>query len=156
MAKRRNPERICALYSNGPHYVRMLRRIRAVYPSETVIAAIPADFPPGAIADIADEFLRLPPATGLGAMRRAFVTARRLRRARCGHIVVMFDSPRLNLLARLSGAGRAWCFTVDGRFYGLSRSLAHVLLTPIGQRIRGEWDYLRARLGTARRGKPEA
>jgi hypothetical protein len=41
---------------------------------------------------------------------------RRLRAARYGVLVVMFDTPRLRLFAALSGAKRCACVTADGRF----------------------------------------
>lgn len=145
------PERICAFYSKGPHYVRMLRRLRAEYPDEIIVAAIPTDFPYSAIEGLAGETIRLPEPTSGSALRRGWHIARELRQNRCSHLVVMFDSPRLNLLARLSGAARRWCFSVDGRLRPLSQSLPQVLFAPCWLRLCGEVDYLRARLGTARR-----
>ena len=80
MAKRRNPERICAGSSSGLHYVRMRVPHPGGLSSETIIAAILLYFPPGFTVWVADEFLRLPPANGLGAMKRALVTVRRVLR----------------------------------------------------------------------------
>lgn len=147
------PERICAFYSRGPHFIRMLKRLREEYPGETVIAAIPTSFPFEVIEPLVDETVRLPEVSEIARWRRSWAVVRRLRRARCGHIVVMFDSPRLNLLARLSGTGRGWCYSVDGRLYVLERPLVALALTPLLQWIRGELDYWRARLGTARKSK---
>jgi len=147
------PERICAFYSKGPHFVRMLKRLREAYPGETLIAAIPASFPFPAIEPLVDETVRLPEAGSVAELRRYWAIVRRLRRARCSHIVVMFDSPRLNLLARLSGTGRGWYYSVDGRLQVLGQSLPGLLLVPLAQRIRGELAFLRARLGTARRAR---
>jgi hypothetical protein len=147
------PERICAFYSKGPHFVRMLKRLREDYPDEIIVAAIPESFPYPAIARLAHETIRLPDPGCLGAVRRGWTTLRRLRRVRCGHLVVMFDSPRLNLLARLSGTGRGWCFTVDGRLFVLNQPLLTLLLQPILDRLRGELQYRRARVGTRRRSR---
>ena len=148
-------ERICAFYSKGPHYVRMLKRLRSEYPSEIIVAAIPAGFPYPSIASHVDETIRLPDAGEGSALTRGWTIVRRLRRVRCSHLVVMFDSPRLNLLARWSGSGRSWCFTVDGRLFALDRPLFSLMLQPLLQRFRGELAYRWARLGTARRARPK-
>lgn len=147
------PERICAVYSRGPHFVRMLKRLRAEYPDEILVAALPTTFPVQAIAGLADETLALPPAPKAGAVRHALHTIGLLRKARCSHIVIMFDSPRLNILARLSGASKRWCYPVDGRLKPLTQPLFRVLAAPAWLRLRGEMDYLRARLGSARRSR---
>lgn len=145
------PERICALYSKGPHYVRTLERLRAEYPHEIIVAAIPTSYPFRVIEGLADETIRLPEPDEQSGLRRSWTVLRRLRKARCSHIVVLFDSPRLNFLARLSGTGRGWCHTVDGRLYVLTQSMAGLLGSSLLRRLRGEVDYWRARIGTARR-----
>jgi len=147
------PERICAFYSKGPHFVRMLKRLRDEYPGETLIAAIPTSYPFNIIEPLIDETIRLPEQDEIAGVRRWWAVIRRLRRARCSHFVVMFDSPRLNLLARASNTGRRWCFSVDGRMHALEQSLFTLLYTPLCHRLCGEWDYRRARLGTARKAK---
>lgn len=146
------PERICAFYSKGPQFVRMLKRLRAEYPDEIIVAAIPAEFPFSAIEGLADETIRFPEAGGASLSANLRVV-RALRQSRSSHIVVMFDSPRLNLVARLSGASKRWCFSVDGRLRPLSQPLAHVILAPTWLRLCGQVDYLRAKLGTKRRSR---
>lgn len=144
-------ERICALYSRGPHFVRLLKRLRAEYPGETIIAAVPEDYTWAGLDALADEILRLPAQDEGSVLHRACRLIRALRRNRCSHLVVMFDSPRLNLIARCSGAPVHWCFSADGRMTRLNSSLPRLLLATAGARMRGEWHWLRARLGTARR-----
>jgi len=151
---RHEPERICALYSPGPHFTRMLRRLRETYPDEILVAAIPEDFPFSAIGTLAQETIRVPVRGAGSEWKRAWSTMRRIRRARCSHFVVMFDSPRLNLLSRASGAGRRWCYTVDGRFHPLTQALPALVVIPIWQRLHGEVAYWRARVGTLWRAKP--
>lgn len=147
------PERICAFYSKGPHFVRMLKRLRAEYPDEIIVAALPADFPFDVIEGLVDETLRIPVAAGGTSTAGSLRVVRELRKTKCSHIVVMFDSPRLNLLARLSGASKRWCFSVDGRLRPLSQSLMRLILAPVWLRLCGQMDYLRARLGTKRRSR---
>ncbi len=143
-------ERICAFYSTGPHYVRMLRALREHYPDAVIVAAIPATFPFDVIAELADETVRLPEGGQRGGMRVALNVLKQLRRARCSHVVIMFDSPRLNVLTGLSGIPNRRCYTVDGRFYRLTRRMPDLLGRVVGQRIHGQWDYLRAWWGTRR------
>lgn len=150
---RHDPERICALYSKGPHFVRMLQRLREEYPDETIVAAIPTTYPFPAIQLFADATIRLPEAGETSPWVRPWTVVRAIRRARCSHIVVMFDSPRLNLLARVCGTGRRWCYSVDGRLHALARPTLGLVLAPVLHRVRGQMDYMRARFGTARRYK---
>ncbi len=147
------PERICAFYSKGPHFVRMLKRLRAEYPDEIIVAAIPAAFPFDVIEGLANETIRFPEAAHGASTTGSLQVVRELRRTKCSHMVVMFDSPRLNLLARLSGASKRWCFSVDGRLRPLSQPLTRQLMAPAWLRLCGQMDYLRARMGTARRSR---
>lgn len=140
-----NRDRICAYYSAGPHFVRMLRNLREHYPEATLVAAIPPDFPFDVIGGLVDETIRLPESR---SVRDGWTTVSQLRRAQCGQIIVMFDSPRLNMLARLSGARVRGCFTVDGRFYHLERRIGRIIASEAWCRISGQWHYLQAWWGT--------
>lgn len=141
-------ERICAFYSRGPHFVRMLRCLRENYPHAVLVAAIPSSFPLDVIAGLTDETIRLPNGDETPRSRRDWATLRRIRKARCTQIVVMFDSPRLALLSLLSGAPKRRCFTVDGRFYRIHMNPVTLCWIHLGQRVRGQWHYLRAWWGT--------
>lgn len=143
-------QRICAFYSAGPHYVRMLRALRENYPDAVIVAAIPMTFPFEVIAELADETVRLPEAGKRHGIRTAKDVLRQLRGARCSHVVVMFDSTRLNLLSSVSGIPNRRCYTVDGRFYRLTRRVPQLLWAAARQKVNGQWDYLRAWWGTRR------
>ncbi len=143
-------QRICAFYSTGPHYVRMLRALRENYPDAVIVTAIPTAFPFEVIAELADETVRLPEGAQRRGIRTALHVLKQLRRARCSHVVVMFDSPRLNLLSSMSGIPHRRCYTVDGRFYRLTRRPPQLLWDAARERVRGQWDYLRAWWGTRR------
>lgn len=145
------PERICAFYSQGPQYVRMLRCLRESYPHATLVAAIPADFPFEAIDGLVDETLRLPEAKEKHSLRRSWAALRSIRQAACSHMVVMFDSPRLNLLSALSGARYRHCFSVDGRFYRLDRKPVPLVVDAALRRLQGQWNFLCAWWGTQKR-----
>lgn len=143
-----NTPRICAFYSTGPHYVRMLRVLRENYPEAVIVAAVPATFPFEVIADLVDETMRLPEGGQRGNLSAAMNVLQQLRRARCSHVVIMFDSPRLNVLTGLSGIPHRRCYTVDGRFYRLTRRVPRLLAQVAQQRLKGAWDYFRAWWGT--------
>ena len=143
-------ERICALYSRGPHYVRMLRCLRENFPQATLVAAIPASFPFDAIEELVDETLRLTESRKPRSPRGAWSILRHIQQAKCSHLVVMFDSPRLNMLSAFSRIPNPHCFTVDGRFYRLNRGWALPLGTALRQEIGGRWNYLQAWWGTSR------
>jgi len=142
------PERICAFYSQGPHYVRLLRCLRENYPNAVLVAAIPATFPFDVIGGLVNETIRLPDGEERGRISQGWQVLRRLRQARCAQIVVMFDSPRLHLLSALSGARQRRCFTVDGRFYRLRAGFTALLADALARPIRGRWNYLMAWWGT--------
>jgi hypothetical protein len=141
-------DRICAFYSSGPHYVRMLRCLRENCPEATLVAAIPASFPFDAIDGLVDETVRLGDRNETRGLRGSYAALRNIRQAQCTQIVVMFDSPRLNLLSALSGTRDRHCFTVDGRFYRLNKNPLSLLLTALWQRSQGQWNFIRAWWGT--------
>ncbi|MCF6286753.1 MAG: hypothetical protein L3K26_16395 [Candidatus Hydrogenedentes bacterium] len=141
-------DRICAFYSSGPHYVRMLRCLRENCPDATLVAAIPASFPFDAIDDLVDETVRLPDRKASRDLRGGYFALRSIRQAQCTQIVVMFDSPRLNLLSALSGTRDRHCFTVDGRFYRLNKKTAVLVASTTLRRLRGQWNFLCAWWGT--------
>jgi hypothetical protein len=145
-----SPDRICAFYSPGPHYVRMLRALRENYPDATLVAAIPVTFP-FAIEGFVDETLRLPDPDETRGVKGAYAVLQQIRETKSTWLVVMFDSPRLNLLAAMSAAESRRCYTVDGRFYRLERGVAAIVTTAFARRIRGHWAYLAAWWGTRRR-----
>ena len=138
--------RICALYSHGPHYARVLRHLRRAYPDAVITALVPPGFPNEPLEGLAHKRLDLP---AKAARRRGFAALRAIlpviRRGRYDLFVVMFDSFRLRLLAALSGARERRCFTADGRFIPLRLSLARLLAGTAWRNLRGRVTYWRIR-----------
>lgn len=138
--------RICALYSHGPHYARVLRHLRQAYPEAVVTALVPPGFPNEPLEGLAHKRLDMPDAAvdrrGLRALRALLPV---VRRGRYGLFVVMFDSFRLRLLAALSGARERRCFTADGRFIRLRLSLVRLLADALWRNLRGRVTYWRIR-----------
>jgi hypothetical protein len=137
-------ERICAYYSRGPHFVRNLKTLRQAHPDAHLTAIVPPDYPVESLGDRADtvEPLGLP-ADGRRDTRAVLRLARHLRAGRHDLFVVMFDSPKLRLLASLSGARRAECLTIDGRRFP-------VRFAPVAQFLGGLWRRARGNLTYAR------
>lgn len=134
--------RICAYYSHGPHFVRLLRHLRAMYPAAHLTAFTPPGFPPEVLQGHVDRMAY----TGrreysLRQVRPLLRLVQVLRRERFDLFVVMFDSPKLRLLARLSGAKAAMVYTVDGRMMPLQGLALGSLLSAIPRRIRGHVRY---------------
>lgn len=133
-------DRVCAYYSRGPHFARNLKTLRQRHPDARIVAVVPPDYPADALAGFADavEPVGLP-ADGRRDLRAMLRLARHLRAGRHDLFVVMFDSPKLRLLATLSGARRRECLTIDGRCFP-------VRFAPLAQffdaAIRRAWGHL--------------
>lgn len=141
-------KRICALYSKGPHYLRMIHCLRENYPDATIVAAVPLDFPFDVINDLVDETLPMPSRHENSGFASPWKSIQQIRSSQCTHLVVMFDSPRLHILGRLSGVANRRCFTVDGRFYPLNHGILPLIKQVVGNAILGRWNYFLAWHGT--------
>ncbi len=132
---------ICAYYSQGPHYVRMVKRLREEYTTAQIAAMVPPDYP------VSEELLahvdgviktELPHFSprNVAACHRLL---RQIRSARYDVFAVMFDSSQLCLLAALSRTPRCLHGTMDGRLVPLSTSIC---TTTAGIVFRGLWGRL--------------
>lgn len=135
-------ERICAFYSRGPHFERLLAELRKRYPGAHLTAMIPPGYPPEAVEGLADECLT----TGHAAhsLRQPAAVWSVLQLIRNGHydvFVVMFPSAKLGLLARLTGIPRRFCQTPDGRFLPLRSTLLRTSVRTVYRAIRGRLLY---------------
>ena len=134
------PKRIGLFYSLGPHFVRALRQVRAAHPHARITAIVPPGFPK-AMLEHADNVLTVPPPPH--GLRNAAALVRVLREQRFDRLVVLFDSPRLRVLARLSGARERWCCGPDGRHAALEGGILGTLLRGLGRKIRGHLTWAR-------------
>jgi len=134
------PKRIGLFYSLGPHFVRALRQVRAAHPHARITAIVPPGFPK-AMLEHADNVLTVPPPPH--GLRNAAALVRVLREQRFDRLVVLFDSPRLRVLARLSGARERWCCGPDGRHAALEGGILGNLLRGLGRKIRGHLTWAR-------------
>ena len=134
------PKRIGLFYSLGPHFGRALRQVRAAHPHARITALVPPGFPK-AMLEHADDCLTVPPPPH--GLRNAAALARVLREQRFDRLVVLFDSPRLRVLARLSGARERWCCGPDGRHAALEGGVLGALLRGLGRKVRGHLTWAR-------------
>ena len=145
-----NPEkdrtRVCAFFSSGPHYRKVLTQLRTTYPDAEICAFIPPRYPLEAASALADRVaVSAQDHYALRDWSALVRLVRRFRAERFDVFVVMFDSPRLAILAHLTGAKERWCYTMDGRRKPLRLSLLRQLLVLALRRLRGEWRYAQIR-----------
>lgn len=138
------PQKICAYYSHGPHYARMLKHLRATYPAATIVAIVPPAYPRDALRGLANEVQWTNSARyGLAAPGALKGLIGDIRRQRFDLIVVMFDSPKLRLLARAVGAKSRRVYTVDGRLEPVSTAVLGSLGRDLLRRLSGTLLYAR-------------
>lgn len=133
-------KRIGVFYSRGPHFVRVLGRIRGEYPDAEIDAYVPEGFPE---TPVLEQGARCVPCAGgntPGVLPRLI---RSFRAARYDLFVVMFDSPKLQLLAAASGARQRLCHTVDGRVIPVRLALTQMLGGGLWRRLCGVIAYAR-------------
>lgn len=122
-------KRVCMYYSEGPHFVRVLKIARETYLNAEITAMLPPDYPAseeiGALTDciVETERAHFSPRDMAACLR----LLRQIRGAAFDVFIVMFDSNQLRLLASLSGASECLHGTIDGRLAPLPRSVAATL-----------------------------
>ncbi len=137
-------QHIVAFYSRGPHYVRLLRHLRSVHPNARITAMIPPAFPGDTLVGLADAVVATPPPPhGARSPGALMALIRQIRSRGCTRFVVMFDSPRLRLVAMASGAPERWCFGPDGSYAAIEAAPLRRLLGGLGGRLRGWTTWLR-------------
>jgi hypothetical protein len=124
------PESICAYYSAGKYFGVRLKALRRQYPGAHITAMVPHGH---ALTDtdcaqldavVETEQTSYSPRQTVACLR----LVRQIRAGRFGLFVVMFDSLQLNLLAALSGAAQAECWTNENRIILLPRTISGTLL----------------------------
>jgi ADP-heptose:LPS heptosyltransferase len=135
-------QRICLFYSHGPHYTRVLKELRKQYPEAFITALVPKSYPRTHLEGLADQVQET--AEQAYGLRNLSGLRRLLSQIRAGHydhFVVLFDSPKLRLLASRTGIPRRSCHTVDGRQFELERGIIPLLLKTVYRNIRGRIRY---------------
>jgi len=135
-------QRIAALYSRGTHYPRLLQFLREEYPGCEITAVVPPAYPQRLLEGRCDRVLRTEREQyglrDLGAIYRLLST---LRAQGFDDLVIMFNSPKLRLLAKGSGAADAYCYTADRRFFPAEVHPVREALDLIVRQVRGRITY---------------
>ena len=127
---------IAVLYSRGPHFIRALQVLRKVHSGATLTAIVPAEYDDKeALEGLADAVVT----TSSGAVE----VLRTIRNGRYDVFVVLFASPKLRLLASLSGARERMCCEPDGHRSPLVESPFGVVAAIGLARLRGHLTYAR-------------
>lgn len=137
-----NAKIVCALYSRGPHFSRVLAHVRKAAPQAKCVALVPANYPADYLEGLADAVITLDATAGMAGLREV---RRRVKAIPADGIVVMFDSPRLRLLAQLCPVRHRYCYTIDGRFFPIRVALVGQFFQALARRVRGERTYRRIR-----------
>jgi hypothetical protein len=103
---------------------------------------VPPGYPRAALAGTGADIIETEcGAYGLRNLPALLRLVRSLRAARYDQFVVMFDSPKLRLLAGLSGARECRCHTVDGRVLPVRMAPLRTLLDTLARNLRGRIAY---------------
>ncbi len=128
-------QRICAFYSKGNHYVATLQWLRRHCPEAAITAIVPPGYALSAAArQLVNEVVETEQAhytlRDFSAFRRL---VRKIRAQRLDIFVVMFDSPRLRLLAAQANARKRLCYTEDGQRIKMDSSTPRVVAKAVLQ-----------------------
>ena len=136
--------RIGAFYSRGTHYPRLLAYLRTEYPDCEITAVVPPNYPGHILEDACDRIVRTPREDySLSDPRAIARVIAQLRGERFDDFVIMFNSAKLRVLAKASGAESSYCYTADRRFFPVE---LHPLREGTGmlvRNIRGRMTYWR-------------
>ena len=131
-------DKICAYYSHGPHFLPMLDYLRAHFPGAAIVAFVPPNYPAAVLDERADSVVVVEKSTSLPQL----LTLRRLIRAQQYQLlVVMFDSPRLRLLAAGSDVPHCYCYGPNRRYLPLERGLVRQLVRGLNRQVCGRIRY---------------
>ena len=135
---------VCAFYSKGPHYLRMLHHLRQAYPNARLVALVPPGYPVDVLQDRCDEVRTTPQAHyGLASPGALLNLIASIRNEHYAVFVVMFHSPKLRIVSALSGAPQRMCYTADNRTFPVSLNFATGIAAWLARNIQGRITYLR-------------
>ena len=135
--------RICAFLSKGRNFVEILKSIRSAYPNAPIDAVIPHAYPLSdeerALVDrvVETEKTHYSP-RDVGPLYRL---VRQLRAPHYNLFVVMFDSPKLRLLARLSNAKACTLHRLDHRMIPIHPSTPRIVADVVFRNLWGRVVY---------------
>ncbi len=131
-------------YSDGSGLAARLQELRRRHPEAHVTVITPQHHSLNELeASLADAVLEQPhahyPIREPGRLRDL---VRQIRAERFDVFVTMYPSPRLRLIASMSGARRPQCWTYESRIIPLARTLPGAVLAIAGRALKGRLSYL--------------
>jgi len=135
--------RIGIFYSRGRPFGRILAAVRRDHPDAELVAVVPAGYPfPGGERGLCDAVVET--GTEPYGIRRPGPLVRLirlLREQRFDSLVILFDSPRLRLLAAFAGAPRTLYCAFDHALKPIRPTLAGVLADVAARAVIGRAVY---------------
>ncbi len=121
-------KRMAVFYSAGAHFTRALEALRAQDPGAHITAIVPRGHPAAdAARGVADRVeITECPVYSPRDWAACFRLVRGMRAARYDGFFVLYDSPRLKMLAALSGARARAFLTASGECFPLAGGVASV------------------------------
>lgn len=136
--------RIGLFYSYGPHFIKTVRSLRETHPQADITAFVPEHFPVELLSGLNISSQPLLPDTGRGrAIKKVVTIIRAIRKEHLDIFVVLFNSPRLQLLSTISGAKERRCRLVDGRELPVRLTLLSGIYHTAVNTVVGHWRYAR-------------
>ena len=133
-----NNERICAFYSRGPHFLKMLRYLRQHYPKAHLTALVPKGYPSEMLQGKVDDIQETAkPQYALQQVQDLLALRRQIKQGNYTNFVTMFNTPKLQALARISYIRHRHCFGVDARFSPLRTAPISLLFGTLYNNLRG-------------------
>lgn len=130
-------------HSKGRNFGDVLRRVREQESGARICAIVPYGYPidPEELAHV-DEVVETEKAQyGLGDVAGLRSLVAQLRDARFDRFVILFDSPRLRVVAALARAGECAHITLDGRLTTIRPSVAGTMADVVVRHARGHILY---------------
>lgn len=139
-----SPRTVCAYYSKGPHYLRMLHHLRQTYPQAQLIALVPPGYPVDVLRERCDEVRTTSRESyGLASPGALAGLLGDIRHAQYDVFAVMFHSPKLRIVAALSGAPCRMVYTADNRYFPVSLDFIRGTGDWLLRNLRGRITYAR-------------
>lgn len=137
-------------YSQGPHFAKVLRRARKTYPGDTLTAVLPHGFTiTDDLADLADNVVHTQQSHyALRDVPALFRLVGELREQRFTRFIVLFESPRLRLLAAAARAKQCLHGAPNARLFPISSGMLQALLAVAVRAVRGRLLYAAIRVAT--------
>ncbi len=136
--------RIAVFFSKGRMFRDVLKHVRAYASGARTVAIVPKSYPmtsdERALAHevVRTEFAQYSWRRPMPLLR----LMRDLRRARYDALVITFDSPRLRMVASMSGALQCFYCRMDGKLIPIEGSLLGTIADTVARLVRGRVVYM--------------